>query len=133
MPRARFPAPGFRRPRGPLLRRLGLAAALLALAGQLAWAATVPQPVLALLAFGAICHTDKTGHAPGRPGKHVPAGAVSPLCVAVAMPAPPLAASPPLPAPRGVLVRVALRLPPASAPPALFGLAAAPRGPPALA
>ena len=130
---ARFPGSGFRRPAGLRLRRLGLVAALLALAAQVAWAATVPQPVLELLAFGAICHTDSSGHAPGRPGKHVPAGAVSPLCVAVAMPTPPLAAAPPLPAPRGVVVRVAVRLPPATAPPALFPLAAAPRGPPSLA
>ncbi len=133
MARAGFLVPRFGRSGVPLLRRLGLVAALLALAAQVAWAATVPQPVLALLAFGTICHTDSTGRAPGRPGKHVPAGVVSPLCVAMAMPTPPLAAPPPLQAPRGVVVRVAVRLPPATAPPTLFPLAAAPRGPPTLA
>lgn len=112
--------------------RLGLAAALLALAGQLAWAASVPQPVLELLSFGPICHTNSTGTAPGRPGKHVPAKAISPLCIALAMPTPPLSAPPALPPPRALVLRAVVRLPPATAPPALFPLAAAPRGPPTL-
>ena len=117
----------------PRLLRLGLAAALLALAGQLAWAASVPQPVLDLLAFGPICHSDSDGKAPGRTDKHVPLRAVSPQCLALALPLPPLAAPPALPAPRVAVRRSVARLPPATAPPALFLLAAAPRGPPPLA
>lgn len=113
--------------------RLGLAAALLALAGQMAWAASVPQPVLALLGFGPICHSNARGTAPGRTDKHVPLGAVSPLCIALALPVPPLAAPPALPGPRAVVLHAVVRLPPATAPPVLFPLSAAPRGPPALA
>ena len=117
----------------PRSLRLGLAAALLALAGQLAWAASVPQPVLALLSFGPICHSDSKGRAPGRTDKHVPLRAVSPQCIALALPLPPLATPPALPAPRAAVLRAMERLPPAIAPPVLFLLAAAPRGPPALA
>ena len=115
------------------LPRLGLIAALLALAGQIAFAATVPQPVLARIAFGTLCQTDAHGKAPTHPRRQVPPRAVSPLCIALAMPAMPLAAAPPLP-PRPAPVTVALTLPPpATAPPSLVSLAAPPRGPPALA
>ena len=112
--------------------RLGWIAAFLALAGQLAWAASVPLPVSVLLAAAPICHSDKTGTAPGHE-KHLPPGAVAPICMASTLPAPPLAAAPVLPPPRAIVVYAARRLPPATAPPAPFRLAAAPRGPPSLA
>jgi hypothetical protein len=113
--------------------RPGLIAALLALACQMGFAASVPQPVLTLLAFSPICHSDRSGTAPGQHEKHIPPGAVAPICIALAMPVPPLASTPVLPAPRAVVRPAGLRLPPATAPPALFALAATPRGPPTLA
>ena len=113
--------------------RLGLAAALVALAGQLAWGASVPQPVLALLSFGPICHSNARGTAPGRPGKHVPLRAVSPQCLALALPLSPPATPPVLPAPRAPGLFGGTEAAPGTTPPSLFALAAAPRGPPSLA
>ena len=113
------------------LHRPGLTAALLALAGQLAWAATVPQPVLLLLGFGPICHAGPH-HGPIR-GKLPPARAVPAVCQALAMPVALPATPLPLPPSRGTAFRMAARLPFAMAPPRLFALAAAPRGPPPIA
>ncbi len=114
----------------PRPSRFGLFAALLALAAQLAFAASVPQPVTLLLGLGAICHADRTGPAPGHPPRPGPPGARSPRGRARAMPVPPRAAAPPLPAPRRAEARIAVILPPSTAPPPPFALAAAPRGPP---
>ena len=110
------------------LPRSGLFAALLALAAQLAFAASVPQPVLLALGFTPICHAGRPGRIPAR--RLPPARAVSPLCLALALPAAPLAAAPRLPVPR-VLPRVRVRAsPPPESAPAPYPLAAAPRGPP---
>ncbi len=121
-----------RLPRPAHLPRLGLIAALLALAGQIAFAATVPQPVLARIAFGTLCQTDARGRAPAHPQRQVPLRAVSPLCLALALPAMPLAAAPALPLAPAPVTVVATLPPPATAPPRLVSLAAPPRGPPVL-
>jgi len=113
--------------------RLGLIVALLALAGQVAWAASVPQPVLLLLGFGPICHADRTGTAPGRRPLLPPARAVPASCLALAMPVPLPAAGPGLPARRQRPLRIAAPGVAVAAPPALVSLASAPRGPPSLA
>jgi hypothetical protein len=112
---------------------LGLIAALLALAGQIAFAAALPRPILAAIAFGRLCQTDSHGRAPTQPRRQVPPRAVSPLCRAMALPATPLAAPPALPAPRR-LAAIAATVPPRTVvPPPPISLAAPPRGPPGLA
>jgi hypothetical protein len=121
---------GGRRRLGSRPGGLGFAVALLAVVAQLAWAASVPQPVLQLLSFAPICHTDSTGTAPGRTGRQVPLRAVSPQCLALAMPLPLAAGAPLVPPPSGTIQRAPLAQRPATVPPALFPLAAAPRGPP---
>ncbi len=113
--------------------RLGLIAAFLALAGQVAWAASVPQPVLLLLGFGRICHADRTGTAPGRRPVLPPARAVPASCLALAMPPPLPAAGPALPARTRPPVRLAAPAVAVAVAPALVSLASAPRGPPSLA
>lgn len=115
------------------LPRLGLIAAVLGLAGQIAFAATLPQPVLAQIAFGTLCQTDAHGRAPAHPQRRVPLRAVCPLCLALALPAMPLAAAPALPPRPSPVAAVVTLPPPATAPPCLVSLAAPPRGPPALA
>ena len=115
------------------LPRLGVIAALLALAGQVAFTATLPQPVLLGIAFGTLCQTDAHGNAPAHPHRQVPPRAVSPLCIALALPAMPLVASPALPPRPAPMAAVMTRPPPATAPPHLVSLAAPPRGPPTLA
>lgn len=110
---------------------LGLHVALLALAMQLAAGSLVVSPLLLAQADPIICHADAahggTGQAPVAP--HVPA-AICPILLAFGLAAPVLAASPSvLPAPRLVVLRVAVQLP-ARAPPARRVASAQPRGPP---
>ena len=114
-------------------RRVGLLWALLALAGQLAWGATVPDPALQQLGLGVICHAGRAGGAPTAPAHRAPDCALCPLCAALATPVPTLGRAPALPPPRAVAVVPAVVLPPATAPPPEPLIAAQPRGPPALA
>ncbi|HST75096.1 MAG TPA: hypothetical protein VLJ20_06970 [Acetobacteraceae bacterium] len=113
----------------------GLFAALSALAGQLAFAATVanPGPAALLAVAGTICHAGEApaGDHPGDPPAHRDC-AICPLCAAVSVHAAAPAVSPvlagpapagfwrPVPAPEAVAVAVRL------------AFAAQPRGPPAL-
>jgi hypothetical protein len=117
----------------PDLLRIGFCFALLALAGQLAWGATLPDPALAQLGLGVICHAGEAGSAPRAPLHHAPCCALCPLCAAIAMPAPALAKPPSLTLPRVVAIARAVILPPAIASPATILAAAQPRAPPALA
>jgi hypothetical protein len=118
---------GFRFP------RLGLIAALLALAGQLALGASVPSPALELSGFGVICHAGGDTGGPPPPSHQAPDCALCPVCATLAVQAPLLAAPPMLPAPRAVRVARRTILPPPTAPPVVALLAAQPRGPPVLA
>ncbi len=113
--------------------RVGLFAALLALAGQLAWGATVPDPALAKLGLGVICHTGDAGSAPTGPAHRAPDCALCPLCAAIAMPAPALAKPPLLPRPRVAATTPAVIPAAAITPPTRTAVAAQPRAPPALA
>jgi hypothetical protein len=107
----------------------GLFAAILALAAQLVAGALVPQPAWAASGDSEQC-AGMMGKAPAHDRQRRPDCPLCPFCLAVAHPAPTLAAPPPLPAPSIVLVARALPLPPARAPPALPFPAAHPRGPP---
>ena len=117
--------------------RLGLFAALLALAAQVVAGALVPQPAWAASkASEAGAHMGKASHhdmgkAPGHDRRHKHNGPFCPFCLAVAHPAPTLTAPPSLPRPLSILVARATPLPPARAPPELPFPAAHPRGPPA--
>jgi hypothetical protein len=114
------------------LSLLGRFAAMLALVAQIVAGALVPQPLWAASKDATPCA--ETSKAPGhnrpheRPGK--PNCPLCPLCLAIAHPAPTLAAPPPLPSPSIVRVARAVPLPPVRAPPALPFPAARPRGPP---
>jgi hypothetical protein len=121
------------------VRRLGLLAALVALAGQVAFGAIIPAEIVprmqlaALLAGAVICHA----HAPSDPSDrksspHQSDCALCCLCHALArvgaLLAPPLVALAP---PAMLAVRRAF-LPPARAPPPPTFSTTYPRGPPAL-
>lgn len=110
--------------------RLGLLAALFALAVQLAVGAIVPSP---LMGFGdaVICHADAPAGVPQR--HHAPLPMCCPLCAAMAAPAPLLATAPPIVAVARVFYPFAALPPPATGPPARVIFAAQPRGPPPLA
>ncbi len=110
--------------------RLGLLAALLALAAQLAVGAVVPSP---LMGFGqaVICHADAPAGTPGK--QHAPLPMHCPLCAAMATPSPLLATAPPIARTARVFFPFAASPAPAIGPPARFFLAAQPRGPPPLA
>lgn len=110
--------------------RLGVLAALLALAAQLAVGATVPR-ALAGFGFGVICHTD----APTDPaGHHAPAPPLRcPLCAALATPTPLLAGAAVIAMSARVFFPFAAAAPPATGPPVRVVQAAQPRGPPSLA
>ncbi|MBV8615598.1 MAG: hypothetical protein JOY66_17785 [Acetobacteraceae bacterium] len=111
------------------LSPLGLFAAILALAAQLVAGALVPQPSWAASHHHSQSCADM-GKAPAHDRQHKPDCPFCPFCLAVAHPAPTLAAPPPLPAPSVVLVAHAAPLPPARAPPPLPFPAARPRAPP---
>jgi hypothetical protein len=90
--------------------RSGLLLTLLALAGQFAWEAIVPDPALAEIAFGPICRG--TGRqAPAKPAHRGRNGTLCPLCTALAMPASALAKSPAARPPHVIVVRAAVALP----------------------
>jgi hypothetical protein len=126
---------------GPALRRRGLGvwgllAVVLALAGQLALGAVVPdagaiRAELALRAALVECAPGTDGdRAPA--GRHHADGLPCALTAAAALPAPLPTPAPVVPAPRGLLpVRLGRSAPLVSAAPRLPG-AALPRGPPAL-
>ena len=82
-----------------LFPRSGRLVALLALVCQLALSAGVPQPALLRLGLAPICHSDASGHAPGRP-RLPPPRMMTPVGLALALAAPPPPAPPVLPAPR---------------------------------
>jgi hypothetical protein len=113
-------------------RGFGFLAAIIALAGQLAFGATLPQPVLARIAFGQLCHAGAAGRAPAHPDRRAPLSAASPLCTALAMPTPPLAVVPPVPVPPAPIHFVRLAPRPVNAAPPAAPRAASPRGPPLL-
>ncbi len=112
--------------------RTGLLAALIALAIQLGFAASVPNPGSAfLLGAGDICHG---GSAPLAPGQHQPPdSSLCPFCAVLAAPAPIPAAAPKVPLPSGAILARAAVLPPATAPPPGRAVRPQPRGPPFLA
>jgi hypothetical protein len=118
----------------PRLPRLGLFAALLALAVQLAFGAAVPQSGLGKAGFGIICHSSAAnGKAPDQPLHQPPDCALCPLCAAIAMPALMPGVPPPLPRPRVEIAHAPGKPPPQTGPffrPIRF---AQPRGPPPLA
>jgi len=116
----------------------GTLMALLALVAQLAFAAVVPNPEIALVlqGDGPICHAPTPPGTPPQPTHHhrVPDCAFCPLCVSLATPSIVLpGAAPALPVPQVVAFRRPGLPPPATAPPGTAYLAAQPRGPPALA
>ncbi|MGH7049869.1 MAG: hypothetical protein ACREE5_04415 [Acetobacteraceae bacterium] len=111
-------------------RGFGFLAALLSLAGQLAFGATLPQPVLSRIGFGSPCQTAPAGSTPVHPDRHVPLKAVSPICVALAMPTPLPAAVRPAPLPPALLYFVRIDLRTVTVAPPAAPLAASPRGPP---
>jgi hypothetical protein len=76
--------------------------ALLALVCQLALGAAVPQPALLRLGLAPLCHSDASGHAPGRP-RLPPPRMMTPVGLALALAAPPPAALPVLPTPRRLI------------------------------
>ena len=117
----------------PDLLRIGFCFALLALAGQLAWGATVPDPALAQLSLGVICHSGEAGSAPTAPSHRALDCALCPLCAAIAMPPPALAKPPSLTLLGVVVIARAVVLPSTVASPATILTAAQPRAPPALA
>lgn len=109
------------------LLHAGLLLALLAPAGQYAWKVIVPDPALAEIGFGPICHG--TGRqAPAKPAHRGRNGTVCPLCTALAMPV--LAKSPAARPPHVSVVRGAVALPPPAAQPSFARRGAQPRGPP---
>ena len=113
--------------------RAGLLAAFLALAVQLGFAASVPNPASAFLlaASGPICHGPDR---PVTPARHpAPDAALCPLCAALMAPAPILGAAPPVPLPVSVIVLHPVVLPSPTAPPAERPVGPQPRGPPFLA
>ena len=109
--------------------RLGLLAALFALAVQLAVGATVPFPPSGS-GHAAICHAGEPGEPPNGPAHHMPDCALCPLCVALHHPAPLPGAPPAMPAPRLLAFPFVRPTPPATGPPSPAILAAQPRGPP---
>ncbi|HUN44697.1 MAG TPA: hypothetical protein VMU81_30785 [Acetobacteraceae bacterium] len=116
----------------------GTMLALLALVAQLAFAAVVPNPEIALVLQddSPICHAPAPPGTPAAPTHHhrVPDCAFCPLCVSLATPGIILpGTAPALPPPQVVAFRRAGLPPPATAPPSTTYLAAQPRGPPALA
>jgi hypothetical protein len=120
-------------------RRLGLLAALLALAGQVAFGAVVPRDDTLRAAFAElaaasfICHTDAADQKSPAPHHRAPDGALCLFCQAVAQ-AGILLAPVPLPFRLPTLQPVHDALPPPSrAPPSRALVAAYPRGPPPLA
>jgi hypothetical protein len=116
----------------PGFLRIGFLAALLALAGQLAWAATVPDPALAQIGLGVICHASAPGKTPTGPSHRGPDCILCPLCAAIAMPVPTLARAPPLPPPRLLVLAPAVILSPATAPSVATTTTPQPRAPPVL-
>ena len=99
-------------------------------------------PEIALLSAllpgaGILCHgdTDAPSQVPGSPGQQHQHGdcAICPLCVVIAQPLATPAASPSLPPPSMLAVRLAAPPPQATAPPFAVHANAQPRAPPALA
>lgn len=117
----------------PWLSALGLWAALVALGAQLAFGATLPQPVLAMIAFGRLCQADAAEPMPSRHStRHVPANRVSVLCIAHAIPTPPLTAVRHVHASRASLYAERTGWQPISALPVAARRTAPARGPPSL-
>lgn len=116
----------------PRFHGFGFLAALLALAGQLTFGALLPQPVLSNIASGRLCQAGASGSAPVHPEHHVPLKAVNPLCVALIVPTPPLAAAPPVPVPTTLRYFIHISLRAVTAAPPVAPRAAPPRGPPFL-
>jgi hypothetical protein len=109
---------------------LAFVAALLAVLGQFVCATAVPQPFLELLSFSPICHSDGTAKTSAPGHKDVPTRHAATICMALAMPTPLPSASPFLPGPPAAILLLVGRDGVAAPPPALFPLAAEPRGPP---
>ncbi|MGH7155690.1 MAG: hypothetical protein ACREF3_17325 [Acetobacteraceae bacterium] len=113
------------------LLRIGLLASLLALAGQLAFGATVPA--VGLSSLGVICHAGAAHGKPVPPWQHDPGCLLCPLCATLIAPGPILVPSPMLPRPRAVAAEPASVSPAQSAQVVTIPAAAQPRGPPSLA
>ena len=108
----------------------GLFFALLAIVAQLALATAVPASPVSLTDVMVLCQHDGSAGSPPAPSHQSPDCLVCFFCHNVEVPAG-IAASPPLlPAPSTVRIARAAVLPPATAPPLRFVLAAHPRGPP---
>ena len=114
-----------------LFPRSGRFVALLALVCQLALGAGVPQPALLWLGIAPLCHSDASGHAPGRP-RLPPPRMVTPVGLALALAAPPPATLPVLPAPRRLIRRIVHPVTPRLSVPALRRRTGRARAPPVL-
>lgn len=112
------------------LSPIGLCGAILALAVQLAAAALVLQPALAMPENGVICHADPGKSPAPAPQHHAPGPALYPVFLAVFLPAPVSAAAPVLLPPPAIAVLRSSLPPPARAPPVRRVATACPRGPP---
>ncbi|MBV8458970.1 MAG: hypothetical protein JO122_20440 [Acetobacteraceae bacterium] len=113
--------------------RAGLFAALVAMAMQLGFASSVPNPSSTLLlgAASGICH--HTGDRGGTSQHHSPATALCPFAAALNSPAPVLGASPSVPLPPSTIVDRGSGLPQFAVPPPPWPDHPQPRGPPPLA
>jgi len=113
------------------LLRTGLLISLLALAGQLAFGATVPE--FGLARGPAICHAG-AGHEKPVPSRQHDRGCVlCPLCATLMAPSPTLVPPPVLPTPPILATEPAATPPFAAARVPMVASAAQPRGPPSLA
>lgn len=113
------------------LLRIGLLMSLLALAGQLAFGATVPERGLTGVAV--ICHAGAGHEKPVPPRRHEHRCMFCPLCATLAAPAPPLVSPPVLPKLPAFVAEPAVISLPRIARLATIPAAAQPRGPPSLA
>ncbi len=108
----------------------GLFLALLALLAQLTMAATMPVAAVSLANVAVLCHHGGNSDGPAQPVHQSPDCLLCFFCHTATSPAGLIAAVPPLPQPRSVLIARVMLLPPATAPPPSIVLAARPRGPP---
>ena len=108
----------------------GLFLALLALVAQLTLAAAVPATTISLADVTTLCQHDGNQGAPPTPTHQMPDCQLCLICHCASGSLGLLTAAPMLPQPTTIRVASAAILPPATAPPLHFVIAARPRGPP---
>jgi hypothetical protein len=108
----------------------GLFLALLALVAQLTLAAAVPATAISLADVTTLCQHDGNPVAPPAPAHQMPDCQLCVVCHGASGAFGLLTAVPALPQPTTIAIQRAAILPPATAPPLRFVIAARPRGPP---